>query len=88
MENAEVVGSYLIEELKKIEEVREVRGRGLMIGIDLPEALSNVKKDLLFKHKIFTGEAKPNVIRLLPALNLTKDLADHFLNEFKIALKG
>ena len=88
MKNAAEVGSYLIAELKKIAEVREVRGRGLMIGLDLPESLSNVKKDLLFKHKIFTGEAKPNVIRLLPALNLTKVQADHFLNEFKIALKG
>lgn len=88
MKNAEEVGSYLITELKKIAEVKEVRGRGLMIGIDLPENLSNVKKDLLFKHKIFTGEAKPNVIRLLPALNLTSAHADLFLKEFKIALKG
>jgi len=86
--NAEEVGTYLIEALKEMEEVKEVRGRGLMIGIELPESLSNVKKDLLFKHKIFTGEAKPNVIRLLPALNLTKNQADQFLNEFKIALKG
>ena len=75
-------------ELKKIEGINEVRGRGLMIGIDLPENLSKVKKDLLFKYKIFTGEAKPNVIRLLPALNLTKDQADQFLNDFKTALKG
>ncbi|MNE49637.1 acetylornithine aminotransferase [compost metagenome] len=59
-----------------------------MIGIDLPENQSNVKKDLLFKYKIFTGEAKPNVIRLLPALNLTKDQADQFLNDFKTALKA
>lgn len=88
MKNAEEVGSYLIAELKKIEGVREVRGRGLMIGIDLPEELSQVKKNLLFKHHIFTGEAKPNVIRLLPALNLTKEHADHFLENFKIALKG
>lgn len=88
MKNAEEVGSYLITELKKITEIKEVRGRGLMIGIDLPESLPDVKKDLLFKHKIFTGEARPNVIRLLPALNLTIAQADHFLNEFKIALKG
>lgn len=88
MKNAEEVGSYLIAELKKIEGIREVRGRGLMIGIDLPEELSQVKKNLLFKHHIFTGEAKPNVIRLLPALNLTKEQADHFLENFKIALKG
>lgn len=86
MKNAEEIGTYLITELKKIEGVTEVRGRGLMIGIELPESLSNVKKDLLFKHHIFTGEAKPNVIRLLPALNLTKDQADQFLNQFKIAL--
>lgn len=88
LQNAEEVGTYLISELQKIEDIKEVRGRGLMIGIELPEHLSNVKKDLLFKHHIFTGEAKPNVIRLLPALNLTKDQADQFLNKFKIALKG
>lgn len=88
MQNAAEVGDYLISELKKIEEIKEVRGRGLMIGIDLPESLPNVKKDLLFKHHIFTGEAKPNVIRLLPALNLTKAQADQFLNDFKTALKG
>jgi acetylornithine/N-succinyldiaminopimelate aminotransferase len=88
MKNAEEVGNYLITALKEIPEIKEVRGRGLMIGIELPDTLPNVKKDLLFKHKIFTGEAKPNVIRLLPALNLTKAHADQFLNEFKIALKG
>ncbi|MET1056454.1 MAG: aminotransferase class III-fold pyridoxal phosphate-dependent enzyme [Pedobacter sp.] len=88
MKNAEEVGNYLITELRKIEEIKEVRGRGLMIGIDLPEELSQVKKNLLFKQHIFTGEAKPNVIRLLPALNLNKEQADHFLENFKIALKG
>jgi len=88
MKNAAEVGDYLIAALKEIPEIREVRGRGLMIGIELPETLPNVKKDLLFKYKIFTGEAKPNVIRLLPALNLTKAHADQFLNEFNIALKG
>jgi acetylornithine/N-succinyldiaminopimelate aminotransferase len=88
MKNAEEIGNYLISELKKLEEVKEVRGRGLMIGIELPEELSAVKKNLLFTHHIFTGEAKPNVIRLLPALNLTKAQADQFLEKFKIALKG
>jgi len=88
MKNAEEVGNYLIAELKKIPEIKEVRGRGLMIGIELPEELPNVKKNLLFKQYIFTGEAKPNVIRLLPALNLNKEQADQFLENFKIALKG
>lgn len=83
MKNAEVVGNYLITELKKLSEIKEVRGCGLMIGIQLPEELPQVKKNLLFKHKIFTGEAKPNVIRLLPALNITKIEADIFLEALK-----
>ncbi len=80
--NAEKVGDYLISELKKFDKITEVRGRGLMIGIDLPEELAHVKKELLFKHHIFTGAASPNVIRLLPALNLTKAHADRFLEAF------
>lgn len=87
MKNAEEVGTYLIEQLQKFEQVKEVRGRGLMIGIELPEELAHVKKDLLFKHFIFTGEAKPNVIRLLPALNLTKEHADEFLAAFSELVK-
>jgi acetylornithine/N-succinyldiaminopimelate aminotransferase len=88
MQNAAEVGGYLIDELQKFPEVKEVRGRGLMIGIDLPEELSHVKKELLFKHHIFTGEAKPNVIRLLPALNLSKAHADQFLEAFSSVLKA
>ncbi|MES2874617.1 MAG: aminotransferase class III-fold pyridoxal phosphate-dependent enzyme [Bacteroidota bacterium] len=88
MQNAEEVGNYLIGELKKFTQVKEVRGRGLMIGIELPDELSHVKKNLLFKHRIFTGEAKPNVIRLLPALNLTKAHADQFLEAFSLELQG
>ncbi len=72
-------GDYLMDELKKLPVIKEVRGRGLMIGIDLPEEFKEIKKNLLFKHKIFTGESKPNVIRLLPALNITKKEADIFL---------
>jgi len=86
LHNAAVVGSYLIEELKKLPVIKEVRGRGLMIGIDLPADLKEVKKNLLFKHKIFTGESKPNVIRLLPALNITKEDADIFLKALKAEL--
>ena len=88
MQNAEEIGNYLIKELKKFDQIKEVRGRGLMIGIELPEELAHVKKNLLFKHRIFTGEAKPNVIRLLPALNLTKAHADQFLEAFSLELQG
>ncbi|MGJ1418170.1 aspartate aminotransferase family protein [Sphingobacterium spiritivorum] len=88
LKNAEEVGQYLITELKKMDRIKEVRGRGLMIGIDLPEELSTLKKELLEKEKIFTGEAKPNVIRLLPALNITKAHADQFLEAFDRRLKA
>ncbi len=87
MANAHKIGDYLVHELKGLPNIREVRGRGLMIGIDLPEDKKEVKKNLLFKHHIFTGEAKPNVIRLLPALNITQKEADLFLEALAIELK-
>lgn len=86
LENAATVGNYLMENLRSFDKVKEVRGRGLMIGIDLPEELSHVRKELLHTHKIFTGEAKPNVIRLLPSLALTQAHADQFLEAFGKAL--
>lgn len=81
--NAVEVGNYLMEQLKEIPELQNVRGRGLMIGFDVPEELKDLKKNLLWKHQIFTGEAKPNVIRLLPSLALTKKDADVFLEAVK-----
>ncbi|KAG4075204.1 hypothetical protein HA402_015451 [Bradysia odoriphaga] len=84
--NAATIGNYLMEQLRTFDKVKEVRGRGLMIGIDLPEELSFVKKELLHTHKIFTGEAKPNVIRLLPSLALTQAHADQFLDAFGKAI--
>jgi len=86
LQNAAEVGTYLMDEVRKFEQVKEVRGRGLMIGIEMPEELANARKELLFTHHIFTGEAKPNVIRLLPALNLTKAHADRFLEAFSTVL--
>lgn len=80
--NAAQNGSYLIGELQKIERIKAVRGKGLMIGIELPEELNQVRKDLLFKDRIFTGEAKGNVIRLLPSLALSRTDIDFFLEKF------
>ena len=88
MSNAAKVGDYLIEKLRAFDQVSEVRGRGLMIGIELPAELASVKKDLLKKNKIFTGEAKPNVIRLLPALNLSMEHANQFLAAFAEQLQA
>ena len=81
--NAATVGFYLREELKKIPQLQNVRGRGLMIGFDVPEELKELKKNLLFNQKIFTGEAKPNVIRLLPSLALRKRDAEQFIESIK-----
>ena len=86
IENAAQLGKYLADEIRKFDQVTEVRGRGLMIGIELPAELAHVRKELLTKHHIFTGEAKPNVIRLLPALNLSKVHADRFLEAFSSVL--
>jgi acetylornithine aminotransferase len=79
MQNAQAVGDFLMKEIAKIPELKNLRGKGLMIGFDVPAELKDLKKNLLFKHKIFTGEAKPNVIRLLPSLALTKKDAEKFL---------
>jgi acetylornithine/N-succinyldiaminopimelate aminotransferase len=83
MGNAVMIGKYLREELEKIEEIENVRGRGLMIGFDVPEEYKDLKKNLLMKQKIFTGEAKPNVIRLLPSLGLKKRDAEMFIDAVK-----
>lgn len=88
IQNAGSIGDYLIAELRKFDRVKEVRGRGLMIGIDLPEELAYVKRDLLTINGIFTGEAKPNVIRILPALNIDKTIADRFLTALDERLKA
>jgi acetylornithine/N-succinyldiaminopimelate aminotransferase len=79
IDNAKKMGDYLFAAIEKIPELKNLRGKGLMIGFDVPAELKDLKKNLLMKHYIFTGEAKPNVIRLLPSLALSKDDADKFL---------
>lgn len=83
IENAAKQGEYLLTELRKINAIGNVRGRGLMIGFDLPEEKKSVRIDLLKKHRIFTGEAKPNVIRLLPSLAVKRNELDLFLHALK-----
>ncbi len=76
-------GMYIMNQLKSIEGIENVRGKGLMIGFDVPENLKGLKKKLLEDYKVFTGEAKPNVIRLLPSLALSRKQADEFLDALK-----
>ncbi len=79
-------GMYLINKLKSIDGIDNVRGKGLMIGFDVPEDIKDLRKKLLNDYFIFTGEAKPNVIRLLPALNITRKQVDEFLDTLNEAI--
>ena len=87
IENAAEVGEYLINELRNIPEVKEVRGRGLMIGLEVEGFTgSELRKKLLFEEHVFTGGAGELTVRLLPALSLTREQADSFLSRFKKAI--
>ena len=86
MSNALKLGEYWKEQLKAFPSVLEVRGRGLMLGFDLPESKATLRKDLLFKHHIFTGDAKPNTVRLLPSLALKKEEAELFIEVLMVEL--
>jgi acetylornithine/N-succinyldiaminopimelate aminotransferase len=86
MANADQQGTYLMTALKQLNGIENIRGTGLMIGFDVNEKNADLKKNLLWKQKIFTGEAKPNVIRLLPSLALKKEEADIFLKAIKVEL--
>lgn len=88
VENAAAVGGYLLSELRKLPRIKEVRGRGLMIGIELDGSGSEFRRRLLFERHVFTGGAGPSTVRLLPALSLTRELAGEFLRRFEATLRG
>jgi len=83
IENAAVIGSYLINELKKLPQIKEVRGHGLMIGLEFDKPIKPIREKLLFEEKVFTGVTGSNVFRLLPPLCVSKEEADEFLKRFK-----
>ncbi len=79
IDKAKQRGQYLQNKLKSINILKNVRGAGLMIGFDVPKDLKTLRQQLLSRHNIFTGEAKPDTIRLLPALTITRKQIDEFL---------
>jgi len=83
MQNARSTGEFLISRLKKIRSLKNVRGKGLMIGFDADGELRDLRKNLLFNQQVFTGESKPNIIRLLPSLTLRKKEAQEFLESLE-----
>lgn len=87
VENAAKVGDYLLSELKKIDRIKEVRGRGLMIGIEFEEPIKEIRNQrLLMEQHVFTGVAGTNTIRLLPPLSLSMAEAQDFIERFKKCL--
>lgn len=87
IENAATIGDYLMSELKTIQGVREVRGMGLMIGIELNVPCAPIRSKLLYEYHIFTGSSsEAHTIRLLPSLALSKEDADEFLAAFRVVM--
>lgn len=86
VENTENIGNYLTDKLKKFPQIKEVRGRGLMIGIEMENTVGELRRKLLFEQKVFTGASGTHVIRLLPPLCITRKEADLFLERFEKSL--
>ena len=88
VDNAAKVGGYLLEELRKIPQIKEVRGQGLMIGLEFEEPVKELRSRLLFDRHVFTGVSGANTIRLLPPLCLTVAEADEFLAALREEVAG
>ena len=88
LDNVNKVGDWLLAELKKIDGIKEVRGQGLMIGIEFDEPVKDIRRRLLFEERVFTGVSGMNTIRLLPPLTLTMEQARLFIDKFRKVLKG
>lgn len=84
--NAQNVGDFLLEELSGISGVKEIRGKGLMIGIEFEEEVKPIRQKLLFEEKIFTGVSGAHIIRLLPPLSLTVEQVSYFIEKFEKVL--
>lgn len=86
VENAYKIGEYLMQELRKYPQIKEVRGQGLMIGMEFAEPVKEIRQKLIYEQHVFTGASGTNVIRLLPPLCLRKAEADEFLKRLSTVL--
>ena len=85
IQNAQEMGDYLVEQVKDLPKVKEVRSVGLMTGIELEMPCAEVRNNLLWKHKILTGNASnKNTLRILPSLAVSKAEIDQFVNALKL----
>jgi len=87
IENAREMGDYLMQELRKFPQIKDVRGQGLMIGMEFAEPVKEIRQKLIYEQHVFTGASGTNVIRLLPPLCLNKAEADEFLKRFSTVLR-
>ncbi|MFD2567395.1 aspartate aminotransferase family protein [Pseudotenacibaculum haliotis] len=86
-QNVKEVSNYFVEKAKSLPKVKSIKGRGLMLGLEFDFPVAELRKQLIYKHKIFTGSAKnPNVLRILPPLTIKKEHIDQFLNALKSEL--
>ena len=86
IDNAAKVGTFLLKELHQLPGIKEIRGRGLMIGVEFDESIKEIRTRLLFEERVFTGVAGTNTIRLLPPLCLSMEEAADFMDRFKKVL--
>ena len=86
VDNAATTGRYLIDRLREISQIKEVRGKGLMIGLEFDGPVKELRHKLLFEQHVFTGASGTNVIRLLPPLSLSREEADDFIGKLKYIL--
>ena len=84
--NAAEVGAHIMERCGEISEIKDIRGRGLMIGLEFGKPVKELRRNLIFEQRVFTGGAGPNILRLLPPLCLTMEQADDFIGRLKNAL--
>ncbi|GFD83462.1 acetylornithine aminotransferase [Tenacibaculum sp. KUL118] len=84
MENAQQIAAYFMEQTASIPQITTVKGRGLMLGLEFDSPIADLRKNLIFKHHIFTGSAKnPNLLRILPPLTIQKQHIDMFFEALK-----
>jgi acetylornithine aminotransferase len=87
IQNAAEVGEYLMKSAKGLSGLKEIRGMGLMVGLEFENPVAEMRKKLLFKEHIFTGYSGKNTIRLLPPLCITKQEVDRLITGLKTVLE-
>jgi len=89
LKNVQNVSGFLVKELKDITEIKKIKGRGLMLGVELDFPVREIREKLLFEHQILTGSsANPNLLRILPPLNITREQISIFPVALREVLNG